>query len=43
MKCTIDLPDTLAQQLKQYLQDHPHLIRYELMKCCTMSHLANSD
>ncbi|MBH8565636.1 hypothetical protein I8748_26270 [Nostoc sp. CENA67] len=23
MKCTIDLPDTLVQQLKQYLQDHP--------------------
>ncbi|MFN6531086.1 hypothetical protein [Nostoc sp. ChiSLP03a] len=23
MKCTIDLPDTLAQQLEQYLQDHP--------------------
>ncbi|WP_414569526.1 hypothetical protein [Nostoc sp. CCY 9925] len=23
MKCTINLPDTLAQQLEEYLQDNP--------------------
>ncbi|MEC4814046.1 MAG: hypothetical protein SAK29_12350 [Scytonema sp. PMC 1069.18] len=32
MKCTINLPDTLAQQLKQYLKDNPNQTLDNLIK-----------
>lgn len=32
MKCTINLPDTLAQQLEQYLKDNPNQTLDSLIK-----------
>jgi metal-responsive CopG/Arc/MetJ family transcriptional regulator len=43
MKCTINLPDTLAQQLEQYLKDNPNQTLDSLIKEALEEKLTNKN
>lgn len=43
MKCTINLPDTLAQQLEQYLKDNPNQTLESLIQEALEEKLTNKN